>query len=189
MHNASSLIRPRIHLLFLRGTVLGKIWIPGYQKYNKPMSYDGENTQLTETTQFPLIGTHHATSEKQWLIMHRHLQRTGNARDFPDGALELESWPDLSLVPDEVIHSVARICALLSRTSLTFPRLAQLLGDDSGELALHVRTLLAFGHLTFVPMRPGATTSPPMCDCGKQGAQNLRGFVGRRRQRLLHSRS
>lgn len=143
---------------------------------------------MTENTQFPLIGTHHATNERQWLIMHRHLQRTENARDFPDGALALESWPDLSLVPDEVIHSVARICALLSRTPFAFPQLALLLGDESGELALHVRTLLAFGHLSFVPVNPGATTSAAVRDCGKQASQNLRGFVGRLWQRLLHSR-
>jgi hypothetical protein len=73
---------------------------------------------------------------------------TGEGEGAGPELLLLDSWPDLTGVPDVMLGSVARICALLWRKPTVGFLVARTLQMPAREVAVLLRVLRSLGHVT-----------------------------------------
>jgi hypothetical protein len=74
--------------------------------------------------------------------------------------VRLQSWPDLSGVPEHKQVHVARICALLSRKPTAGHLIPRVLGQGEGEVMDAVLDLLRAGHVSVASAATGVGQAP-----------------------------
>lgn len=90
-------------------------------------------------------------TELRWRALCHDLHRALGDGAVPSPALvQLQSWPDLPRLPEELLAPVARICALLWRKPTVGYLVARTLGLPPGQVAVLLRALQAFGHVEVV---------------------------------------
>jgi hypothetical protein len=95
--------------------------------------------------------------ELQWRLALHDAQREGPAA-AGSGLLHLESWPNLTRLPEELLEPVTRICALLWRKPTVSFLVARVLGLPPDQCTHVLRALQMFGHVSS-PMPAGELLS------------------------------
>ena len=103
--------------------------------------------------------------QHRWLNTHRCVAQPETGWQQLSGLAQLRRWPDLAEVPDQFTLSVARLCALLSRSATLIHQIPDLLGGDHDETHAAFQILKAFGYIE-VSAAPCAMPSQPSMATG-----------------------
>jgi len=86
-------------------------------------------------------------NQLHWTLTLQHLHSQSQDYEFQYSLLKLQSWPSLAYLPEEIVPSVARICALLARKPTTASLIPLTLGLPEAEVFALIEVLRLNGHL------------------------------------------
>lgn len=98
-----------------------------------------------------------------WALVLRSVQGQPRHRHFRFSLVHLQSWPQLSDVPVDVLPMVARICALLARRPTTVSLVPLLLDLPQDEVFALIEVVRLYGHLHMEgPAQDDGATADPL---------------------------
>ena len=108
---------------------------------------NGDAAQFKCTQGAPEKKSAQPLNQLHWTLTLQHLHSQPQNYGFQYSVLKLQSWPSLAYLPEKIVPSVARICALLTYKPTTASLIPLALGMAEAEVFALIEVLRLNGHI------------------------------------------